>query len=95
MSGYWIVRAGVIKDAEALKAYGEIWARVAPRFGAEILAGRGKIETVEGAEYPRQFIIRFASLDLAKACYEDAEYQTSLPLAALAFDRDLSILEGA
>lgn len=95
MAGYWIVRAGAIKDAEALKAYGEIWARVAPRFEAEILAGRGKIETVEGTHHPRQFIIRFASFEQAVACYEDAEYQTSLPLAALAYDRDLSILEGA
>lgn len=78
MAGYWIVRAGAIKDAEALRAYGEIWARVAPRFGAEILAGRGKIETVEGADHPRQFIIRFASFEAAKACYEDEEYQASL-----------------
>lgn len=78
-----------------MKAYGEIWARVAPRFGAEILAGRGRVETAEGAQYPRQFIIRFASFALAKACYEDPEYQAALPLAASAYDRDLSILEGA
>lgn len=95
MAGYWIVRVGAIKDAEALKAYGQIWARVAPRFGAEILAGRGKFETVEGADYPRQFIIRFASFEVARACYQDPEYQASLPLAVRAYDRDLSILEGA
>lgn len=94
MAGYWIVRAGATKDAEALRAYGEIWARVAPRFGAEIFAGRGRVETPEGAQYPRQFIIRFASFEQAVACYEDPEYQASLPFAALAYDRDLSILEG-
>lgn len=95
MVGYWIVKAGPVKDQDALKAYNDIWAKVAPRYGAEVLAGRGQIKTVEGEHRPRQFIVRFASFELAKACYADPEYQASLPIALRAFDRELSILEGA
>lgn len=94
MAGYWIVRAGAVKDAEALVAYQACWALVAPRHGAEVLAGRGVIETVEGPDFPRQFIVRFPSLRAARACYDDPDYQAILPVAARAFDRQLAILEG-
>lgn len=94
MAGYWIVKTGPIKDQDAAQAYNEIWARVAPRFGAEILAGRGRTETVEGRHSPRQIIVRFESFETAEACYTDPEYQSSLPFAAVATDRELSIVEG-
>lgn len=94
MAGYWMIRSSAIKDAAALQDYVAVWARVAPRFGAEVVAGRGHIETVEGSDFPRQMIIRFPSFEAAKACYDDPEYQASLPLAARAFDREMSILEG-
>ncbi|MBC2835128.1 DUF1330 domain-containing protein [Gemmobacter straminiformis] len=51
--------------------------------------------TIEGEHRPRQFIVWFASFEQAKACYADPEYQASLPIAARAFDRELSILEGS
>jgi uncharacterized protein (DUF1330 family) len=95
MPGYWIVKAGPIKDQAALKAYNEVWVRVAPRFGAKVLAGRDQVETIKGTDYPRQLIVRFDSFEAAKACYNDAEYQASLPYAARAFDRELSILVGS
>ncbi|WP_241741358.1 DUF1330 domain-containing protein [Paragemmobacter straminiformis] len=59
------------------------------------MAGRGQIVTIEGEHRPRQFIVWFASFEQAKACYADPEYQASLPIAARAFDRELSILEGS
>ncbi|AOF93255.1 DUF1330 domain-containing protein [Sinorhizobium sp. RAC02] len=95
MSGYWIVKGGDVKDGEALKAYNEIFAIIAKRYGIEIIAGRHRVETVEGAHFPRQFILRFDSYETAKACYEDPEYQASLEFAARAYSREASILEGS
>ncbi len=94
MSGYWIVRGGDVEDRDALTAYNDIFASVATRYGAEIIAGRNRMETVEGAHFPRQFIVRFDSYETAKACYDDPEYQASLELANRAYSRELSILEG-
>ncbi|NEY92225.1 DUF1330 domain-containing protein [Tabrizicola oligotrophica] len=94
MAGYWIVKAGPVRDAEAQKAYIALYTLVAQRFGAEIIAGQGRIETVEGPAFPRQFIIRFDSFETAQAAYRDPDYQASLPFAARMSDRELSIVEG-
>lgn len=94
MPGYWIVRGGEVKDVDALKAYNDIFAAVSRRYSVEIIAGKGRLETVEGHNFPRQFILRFDSFETAMACYQDAEYQASLDLAARAYDREVSIVEG-
>ena len=94
MAGYWIVKAGPVRDIEAQKAYIELYSLVAQRYGAEIIAGRGRIETVEGSDFPRQFIIRFDSFETAQAAYRDPDYQASLAFAARMSDRELSIVEG-
>jgi len=94
MAGYWIVKGGDVKDANALKAYNDVFAVIAQRYGVKIIAGKGRLENVEGRNFPRQFILRFDSFETAKACYEDADYQASLELAARAYDREVSILEG-
>ncbi len=95
MAGYWIIRGGDIKDAEALRIYGDMFASIAKRYDVEIIAGRNRIETVEGTHYPRQLIVRFDSYDAAKTCYEDPEYQASLEFAARAYSREVSIIEGS
>ncbi len=94
MAGYWIVRGGEIKDPSALQSYAELWPPIAARYGAEIIAGKGEIETREGPSYPRQLIVRFDSYQQALDCYEDAEYQAAKKLVLLAYDRELSIVEG-
>lgn len=94
MAGYWVVRGGEIKDPSALQAYGELWPPIAARYGAEIIAGKGEIETREGPNYPRQLIVRFDSYQQALDCYEDPDYQEALKLVRQAYDRELSIVEG-
>jgi len=94
MAGYWIVKAGPVRDTEAQKAYGELFRRVADRYGAEVIAGRGRVDTREGPESPRQFIVRFDSFETAQAAYDDPDYQAALPIAARMSDRELSIVEG-
>lgn len=61
MPGYWIVGGGDVEDAGALKVYNEIFSSIAKRYGAEIIAGRNRVDTVEGKHFPRQFILKFAS----------------------------------
>ncbi|NEY91520.1 DUF1330 domain-containing protein [Tabrizicola oligotrophica] len=94
MAGYWIVKAGPIRDAEAQQAYVRLFNLVAQRYKAELIAGKGRIETVEGTDFPRQFLIRFDSFETAQAAYRDPDYQASLPFAARMSDRELSIVEG-
>ena len=43
----------------------------------------------------RAVVVEFPSFEQAVACYEDEEYQTALPFARKAYERDLAILEGA
>ena len=94
MAGYWLVRGGEIRDQDALQEYGQRWAAIAERYGAEIVAGRGAIETREGPHFPRQLVVRFESYEQAVKCYEDPEYQAALPFVQRAYERELSILEG-
>ncbi len=94
MAGYWIVRGSEVRDQAALQEYGKLWVGIAARFGAEIIAGKGKIDTREGPQYARQLVVRFDSYQQAVDCYEDPEYQRAMALAQRAYDRELVILEG-
>jgi uncharacterized protein (DUF1330 family) len=94
MAGYWVVRGSEIKDAAALQEYGALWPPIAARYGAEIIAGKGEIDTREGPHYSRQLLVRFDSYAQAVACYEDPEYQAAMELVRRAYDRELSIVEG-
>ena len=94
MSGYWIVRGSSIKDEDALREYGKLWGPISERYGAEVIAGKGEIETREGNHYPRQLIVKFPSFQDAVDCYEDPEYQAAIAVANKAYQRELSIVEG-
>ena len=94
MAGYWIVRGSEIRNADAMQAYGKLWPEIATKFGAEILAGKGQVETCEGPQYARQLIVRFDSYEQAVACYHSDEYATAKALAQQASERELVIVEG-
>ena len=94
MAGYWVVRGSAIRDEAAANEYVSQWMPIGQRYGAEIIAGKGRIDNREGEHFPRQLIIRFPSFEDAVACYEDPEYVKAMEFSSIAFDRDLSILEG-
>ncbi len=94
MAGYWIVRGAEIVDADALQEYGKLWPEIAARFGAEVIAGKGRSETREGPEFARQLIVRFDSYEQALDCYDSPEYQEAMKLALRASARELTIVEG-
>lgn len=94
MTGYWIVRATVSRDAEAAEEYGKLWGEIAERYNARIIAGRGSYETMEGSDRPRNLIIEFASYQDALDCYNDPDYAVAMEYALKAYDRELVIVEG-
>ncbi len=94
MAGYWIVRGAQVKDAEAMQEYGKLWPDIAARFGAELIAGKDRVETREGPQFARQLIVRFESYEQALACYDSAEYAPAKKLAQRGSDRELVIIEG-
>ena len=94
MAGYWIVRGGEVTDTDAMQAYAKLWPDIAAQFGAQLLAGKGQVETCEGPAYARQLIVRFASYEQAVACYHSPEYAPAKALAQKASARELIIIEG-
>ena len=94
MPAYWMIRSGEIKDEEALKQYQQCWGRIAARYQAKVI-GSGEHQTLEGPDFPRVLIIEFPSYQQAIACYEDAEYQQAMVYANKAFDREMTIIDGA
>jgi uncharacterized protein (DUF1330 family) len=94
MAGYWIIRGGETRDAEALQGYARLWPPIAAQFGAELIAGKGRVETPEGPQFARQLIVRFDSYEQALACYQSAEYAAAKKLALQGSDRELVIVEG-
>lgn len=94
MAGYWVVRGSAIRNQAAADEYVSMWLPIAQKYGAEVIAGKGRIDTREGKAFPRQLIIRFPSYDDAVSCYEDPDYARAMKAARQAFDRELSILEG-
>ena len=93
MAGYWIIR-GNLRDAAALEEYAAKFQPIGKRYAATIVAGKGRVKTVEGPGYGRNLVIRFDSYEAAVACYEDREYQALLPLIERAQERELAIVEG-
>ena len=93
MPGYWIVKGSEMRDQAAFDEYAKRWAPVAERYGAKMLNAGGRLDAREGA-WGRVVIVEFPSFEQAVACYEDADYQASLPFARQAYDRELAIVEG-
>jgi uncharacterized protein (DUF1330 family) len=94
MSGYWIVRGSESRDAEAAAEYGRLWADIAQRYNAKIIAGPGTHLTVEGKDYPRNLIVEFPNYQDAVECYNDPDYTDAMVFLKKAFDRELVIVGG-
>ena len=93
MTAYWIARVSVTDEA----AYGEYAKRAGPaiaQHGGKFLARGGRFVTLEGAEYPRNVLVEFPSIEAAQACYNSPEYQEAVAFARDAADRLLVIVEG-
>lgn len=93
MPAHWMARVKVTDEA----SYGEYAKRAGPaieKHGGRFLARAGRFVTLEGAEYPRNVLIEFPSVEAAEACYNSSEYQEAVGFAKGAADRLLVIVEG-
>ena len=94
MAGYWIIR-GTVKDEAAFAEYVRLWQPIAEKYGARFIAAGKQHQTREGTDYARAVIVQFDSYEQAVACYDDPDYQASLPHAFKAYDRELTIVDGS
>jgi len=93
MAAYWMARVKVTDE----DSYGEYAKRAGPaieKHGGRFLARGGRFVTLEGAEYPRNVLVEFPSVEAAQACYNSPEYQEAVAFAKGAADRLLVVFEG-
>ena len=77
MAAYWIARAK-INDPVEYKKYTDLVPGILVKYGGEVLARGGDYETLEGPEtFERFVVIRFPSLEQARACHSSDEYQAA------------------
>ena len=74
MPGYWVARARVI-DPVAYKRYTDRVPEILKTYGGEVLSRGAAHETLEGPDrFDRFVVLRFASREAAKRCFESPEY---------------------
>ena len=93
MAAYWIVRVNVL-NAEKIKAYAPLAAAAVEALGGKYLARGGTYDTKEGAEYARNVVVEWPSLEVAQRAYESPEYKLALDALDGGADRLLVIVEG-
>jgi uncharacterized protein (DUF1330 family) len=92
--GYWIARVD-IRDPERYKDYVSTAKPAFERFGAKFLARGGEHENTEGPGRARNVIIEFASLAVARECYNSPEYQAAKAIRQQVADGEIVLVEGA
>ena len=93
MPAYAIVKVDV-KDAETYGKYAALAGPAVAKYGGEFLARGGAHDTLEGRDWPRNVIIRFADMETAKTFYHVPEYQEALAFAFPSSEREYVLVEG-
>lgn len=84
-----------VHDEEAYAKYREQVPATVAQYGGEYLARGGRWERLEGVEpHPRMVILKFPSLEQAKAWYDSTEYAAPKALRQSASTGNLILVEG-
>ena len=94
MKGYWIILGTKVTDTDAQAKYGVLWAPIAAKYQARLIASGSSLDLKEAKETERMFLVEFPSFAMAKACYDDPDYQHAKDFARAASNRDLVLFEG-
>lgn len=94
MKGYWIILGTEVTDHEAQAKYGALWAPIAEKYQVRLIATGSSLDLKEGRNTQRMFLVEFPNFAMAKACYDDPDYQHAKVFALAASSRDLVLLEG-
>ena len=94
MKGYWLILGGEVTDQEAQAEYAALWAPIARRHDARLVAGAEAVRLVEARDAARVILVEFPSFAAAQACYDDPAYQEARALALRASQRTLVLFRG-
>ena len=90
----YVVFQGEVTDAELYEKYKPLAADSVQKYGGSYLVRGGSWLAMEGEAPPaRNVIIRFPSIEVAKAWYSSAEYAAARPLRQQASEGSLYIIE--
>ncbi len=92
MSALWIAHV-TVTDSEAYGRYAELATKAIEEGGGQILARGGRYLQLEGVERSRHVVVRYPSVEAAKAVYDSELYQRALKHAAGASEREVVIVE--
>ncbi len=95
MSAYIIV-SSEINDPEAFKAYMAAAPAAVAEYGGEYIVRGGAISTLEGDWAPKRLtVLRFPSVDRARAFYDSPSYRAARELrAGLTARFDMIVVDG-
>lgn len=94
-AGYIIANVDV-KDEEAYARYREQVPATVQKYGGEFVVRGGKWETLEGGDWlPRIVVLRFPSVEQARAWYDSQEYAGPKAMRIAASHSRLVLVEGA
>ena len=71
LKGYWLILGAEVSDQEAQKEYGALWAPIAQRYEARLIAGSDAVKLIEARDAARVLLVEFPSFAAAQACYDD------------------------
>ena len=94
MPAYIITNAEVF-DKDAYGEYGKLAPSAIKKYGGEFLAQGGKAEILEGNWTPHRIVVvKFDSIEKAKAMYNSPEYQAAKAKREGAADFNMIVTEG-
>jgi uncharacterized protein (DUF1330 family) len=95
MPAYWIGRAQM-RDLAGYQRYGALVRQASAIYPNQVLARAGRYQVLEGPDdFDRYVLLRFPSMEAARAFYHSPEYQQALAIRQAASGRtELVITEG-
>ena len=62
LKGYWLILGAEVSDQEAQKEYGALWAPIAQRYEARLIAGSDAVKLIEARDAARVLLVEFRAL---------------------------------
>jgi uncharacterized protein (DUF1330 family) len=90
---YWIAHV-TVTNPDQYQKYVEASRAAFTKYGAVMLARGGSFQQMEGQGHPRNVVIEFPSLLVAKDCYASPEYQHAKSLRQGAGLANVLLVEG-
>ena len=95
MAAYIIARI-LVTDPTQYEEYKKLSPAAAAAFGGEFIVRGGETETLEGAEETRRLVVvRFDSMDQARAFYRSEQYQAAKAAREGAAEAQFVLVDGA